>query len=40
MSGLFLSGITAFPLEAELKWLSEHSSIFPDLLKGWVERVY
>jgi len=42
--GLVLSGLTAFPLEAEVRWASQvlHStpapSLLPDLV-GWVDRV-
>ena len=39
LSTLFF-GITAFPLEAELKWLSELLSAYPGKLSAWVEKVY
>jgi len=42
--GLVLSGVTAFPLEAELRWASQvlHSTPAPEVLPGlvgWVDRV-
>jgi hypothetical protein len=40
--GLFVSGVTAFPLESELRYLDkqiQHLSGFSDL-KGWIHRVY
>ena len=39
MSGIIITGITTFPLESELKWLNDHSSIFPSFLKDWVQSV-
>jgi hypothetical protein len=39
LSTLFF-GITAFPLEAELKMLSEFLSAYPGKLSAWVEKVY
>lgn len=44
LAGLVLSGLTAFPLEAELRWVSGilHGSPAPDLLPdvvAWVDRV-
>jgi hypothetical protein len=38
--GLFLSGITAFPIETELAWLVNHSSTFPDGVAAWLQTVY
>jgi hypothetical protein len=38
--GLVLSGITAFPIETELAWLANNSSIFPDFLGSWITKVY
>ncbi len=37
---LFLSGITAFPLESELAWLNDNSGIFPADMQRWIARVY
>jgi hypothetical protein len=38
--GLALSGITAFPIETELAFLSKHSSIFPVLVGHWLNTIY
>lgn len=38
--GLFLSGITAFPLETELHWLTGTSDALPDFMAGWLLTVY
>ena len=38
--GLALSGITAFPIEAELAFLARHSSSLPAAMGDWVNRVY
>lgn len=38
--GLVLSGITAFPIETELAWLANHSSVFPAFLHNWITQVY
>jgi len=35
-----LSGITAFPIETELEWLSTHGNYFPEFLRVWIETVY
>lgn len=37
---LILSGITAFPLETELSFLTDHSSIFPEILRNWITIIY
>ena len=37
---LVLSGITAFPLESELKFLVERTTNAPDFLKNWLNSVY
>ncbi len=39
MVGLILSGVTAFPLEVELKWLVE-AQVLPTTLQLWTEKVY
>jgi hypothetical protein len=36
---LFLSGLTAFPLETELRWLNNHNDLLPQFLKGWIQNV-
>jgi hypothetical protein len=33
--GLALSGITAFPIETELAFLSSHSAAFPATMATW-----
>jgi len=38
--GLFLSGITAFPIETELAWLVNNSRVFPDGVAIWLQTVY
>jgi len=37
---LVLSGITAFPIETELKWLVNHNSVFPDFVREWLAKIY
>lgn len=37
---LILSGITAFPLETELSFLTDHSSAFPETIKKWVTLIH
>ncbi len=36
---IVLSGITAFPLETEMKWLDARKDFFPDFLAQWIHRV-
>jgi hypothetical protein len=38
--GITLSGITAFPLDSELRFLDEHSNSFPGFLSDWIHRIY
>jgi hypothetical protein len=38
--GLALSGITAFPIETELSFLSGHSSVFPATMSHWINTIY
>lgn len=38
--GLAVSGITAFPLESELKWLIVHDSSLTLALQNWLHTVY
>jgi hypothetical protein len=40
IGGLFLSGITAFPLESELRWLTSFKDDMPRPMAVWVERVH
>ncbi len=37
---LILSGITAFPVETELRWLLNHSSLVPNFADAWLKHVY
>ena len=37
---LILSGVTAFPVETELKWLLSHSSLVPTFAQEWLQQVY
>lgn len=37
---LILSGITAFPIETELAFLSTHASAFPLLIQNWLKTIY
>ena len=36
ITGLALSGITAFPLETELKWLVSNSAVLPEFAARWL----
>lgn len=38
--GLVLSGVTAFPIESELAFLSAHAHIFPDFMAAWLNKIY
>ncbi|MDN3658823.1 hypothetical protein QWZ08_24480 [Ferruginibacter paludis] len=37
---LILSGVTAFPVETELRWLQHHPSMAPEFAKAWLQNVY
>lgn len=37
---LILSGVTAFPVETELRWLLQHPGIIPDAFEPWLNTVY
>ncbi len=37
---LILSGVTAFPVETELSFLTEHSSSFPVFMQLWLSKIY
>lgn len=39
IGGLALSGITAFPLETELRWLSTHDAFLPSAMQLWLNKV-
>lgn len=36
---LILSGVTAFPIETELDFLTSHASSFPETMKFWLETI-
>ena len=40
MVSLILSGITAFPVETELKWLLNHPGIIPGFMLTWLQDCY
>jgi hypothetical protein len=37
---LILSGVTAFPVETELKWLLTNPGLIPDAFEPWLQSVY
>ena|SRR6218665_410872 len=37
---LVLSGITAFPIETELQFLSMHANVFPQVIQNWLNTIY
>ena len=37
---LILSGVTAFPVETELRWLLKHPSLVPAFAQKWLQDVY
>ncbi|WP_345948301.1 hypothetical protein ABDD95_15750 [Mucilaginibacter sp. PAMB04274] len=38
--GLAISGLTAFPLESELAWLTHHSGALPVTMQKWLNTIY
>ena len=40
MVALILSGVTAFPVETELRWLLSHPSLVPSFAQTWLQNVY
>lgn len=40
MVGSVLAGITAFPVESELSWLLDHSSLIPSFAEDWLRTCY
>lgn len=40
ISGLFISGVTAFPLETELRWLVANMSDLPAVMRQWLNVIY
>ena len=37
---LILSGITAFPVETELRWLLRHENLIPSFAEKWIQDVF
>jgi hypothetical protein len=37
---LILSGVTAFPVETELRWLLNYPSLVPNFAEAWLKDVY
>jgi hypothetical protein len=37
---LILSGVTAFPVETELRWLLNHPALVPSFAEQWLKGVY
>lgn len=37
---LILSGVTAFPVETELRWMLNHPSLVPSFAQIWLQNVY
>ncbi len=37
---LILSGLTAFPVETELRWLLDHVTFLPDFMNDWLVHIY
>lgn len=40
ISGLTISGVSAFPLETELAWLLAHTSGLPTVMNQWLHDIY
>ena len=40
IAGLTISGLTAFPLESELKWLINNDHAFAETVKTWLLTIY
>ncbi|MEO6148776.1 MAG: hypothetical protein ABIN95_08560 [Mucilaginibacter sp.] len=40
ITGLAISGITAFPLESELAWMVNNISAFPAFMQEWLITIY
>lgn len=40
MLALILSGVTAFPVETELRWLLAHPSLVPGFAEEWLQKVF
>ena len=39
-TGLFISGVTAFPIETELNWLMSQADSFSPTMAIWLQKVY
>jgi hypothetical protein len=37
---LILSGVTAFPVETELRWLLRHDNLIPSFAEKWIQDVF
>lgn len=37
---LILSGVTAFPLETEMRWLLDHPAMLPSSMRAWLQSCY
>jgi hypothetical protein len=37
---LILSGVTAFPVETELRWLLRHDNLIPGFAEKWIQDVF
>ncbi len=37
---LILSGVTAFPVETELRWLLIHNNLIPSFAEKWIQNVF
>lgn len=40
MIGLIVSGVTAFPIETELKLIIEHVGFLPQFVQDWISEIY
>jgi hypothetical protein len=38
--GLFISGVTAFPIETELAYFHQHINVFPVWMQSWLNIIY
>lgn len=38
--GLFISGVTAFPIETELAYFHKHINVFPLGMQSWLNTIY
>lgn len=38
--GLFISGVTAFPIETELAYFHKHIDVFPVWMQSWLNTIY